>query len=62
MTHLVLCLALMFWPSGGDEGATPTFGEPPRKSNQPPPRPQAASVAADRISRAMGAQFGRRAF
>jgi hypothetical protein len=60
MTHLVLCLALMFWPSG--DGETSTFGEPPRKPDQPPRRPQAASVAADRILRATGAQFGRRAF
>jgi uncharacterized membrane protein YhaH (DUF805 family) len=62
LTHLVLCLALMFWPSGGDEGATPTFGEPPRNPNQPQRQPQTASVATDRISRASGAQFGRRAF
>jgi uncharacterized membrane protein YhaH (DUF805 family) len=60
LVNLVLFLALMFWPGGNYEG--PTFGQPPQMPDRPSPRTAAGSVAADRIARATGANFGRRSF
>ena len=60
LVNLVLLLALMFWPSGDNEN--PTFGYAPQTPDRPPSRTSAGSVAADRIARATGANFGRRAF
>jgi uncharacterized membrane protein YhaH (DUF805 family) len=63
LVNLGLVLALTFWPSGdyerpfNDAYRTPD-GRPPR----PPQKPQATSVAAERIARATSGDFGRRAF
>jgi uncharacterized membrane protein YhaH (DUF805 family) len=60
LLNLVLFLALMFWPSGDYEG--PTFGEMPRTSDMPSRTTGTTSIAAERIARAAGSGFGRRAF
>ena len=60
LTNLALYLALTFWPSGDNEN--PTFGQPPQTPDRPSSRTSAGPVAADRIARATGANFGRRAF
>jgi uncharacterized membrane protein YhaH (DUF805 family) len=63
LVNLGLVLALTFWPSGdyekpfNDAYRTPD-GRPPRSSAKTP----APSVAAERIARASGADFGRRAY
>jgi uncharacterized membrane protein YhaH (DUF805 family) len=63
LVNLGLVLALTFWPSGdyerpfNDAYRTPD-GRPPRT----PQKTQATSVAAERIARAAGADFGRRMF
>jgi uncharacterized membrane protein YhaH (DUF805 family) len=59
LTNFVLILALMFWPSGDYQG--PTYDETPRKPNKPSARTDATSVAAARLARVSGAEFGRRA-
>jgi hypothetical protein len=53
----VLLLAMLFWP-GGDY-ADPTFGGTP---DRPSRGATAHSLAAGRIARATGADYGRRAF
>jgi uncharacterized membrane protein YhaH (DUF805 family) len=58
--NLVLFLALMFWPSGDHGGAE--FGEAGGRPDRPAPATRAASVAAERLARASGADFGRRTF
>ena len=60
LVNLALLLALTFWPSGDNEN--PTFGQPPQTPDRPSSRTSASSVGADRIARATGANFGRRAF
>ena len=60
LVNLALLLALTFWPSGDNEN--PTFGQPPQTPDRPSSRTSAGSVGADRIARATGANFGRRAF
>jgi uncharacterized membrane protein YhaH (DUF805 family) len=58
LTNLVLFLALMFWPSGDYEKP---FNDAYRTPDKPAaPRTAAPSVAADRIARVSGADFGRR--
>ena len=59
LVNLGLILALTFWPSGDYQSPTPTFGEP--RGNPPSRRTDTGSVAAARIARASGADFGRRA-
>jgi uncharacterized membrane protein YhaH (DUF805 family) len=58
LINFALILALMFWPSG--DYADPSESQP--KPDEPSPRPRAPSVPAERIARAAGAGFGRRAF
>ncbi len=58
LINFALILALMFWPSGDYED--PSESQP--KPDEPSPGPRAASVPAERIARAAGAGFGRRAF
>jgi len=60
LVNLALVLALTFWPSGENEN--PTYGQTPQMPDRPSSRSPAGSVAADRIARATGANFGRRAF
>jgi uncharacterized membrane protein YhaH (DUF805 family) len=60
LVNLVLLLALTFWPSGDYE--SPASGETPSKPDMPSRRTGATSVAAERIARAAGPGFGRRAF
>jgi uncharacterized membrane protein YhaH (DUF805 family) len=60
LVNLALLLALTFWPSGDNEN--PTFGHPPQQPDRTSPRSGAGPVTADRIARATGANFGRRAF
>jgi uncharacterized membrane protein YhaH (DUF805 family) len=58
LINLGLFLALTFWPGGDYQGPTYT----PQAPDAPPSRPSANSVAETRIARAVGTQFGRRAF
>jgi hypothetical protein len=58
LVNLALLLALTFWPSGDNEN--PTFGQQPDRTS--PRSGGAGPVTADRIARATGANFGRRAF
>ena len=60
LVNLALVLALTFWPSG--DNANPTYGQTPQTPDRSPSRTPASSVAADRIARVTGANFGRRAF
>jgi uncharacterized membrane protein YhaH (DUF805 family) len=60
LVNLALLLALTFWPSGDNEN--PTFGQPSQTPDRPSSRTSAGPVGADRIARATGANFGRRAF
>jgi len=60
MIQFALLLALTFWPSGGFEAPTPTFGGPQR-SPVPSRRSNASSLPAARMARATGEGFGRRA-
>jgi uncharacterized membrane protein YhaH (DUF805 family) len=50
-----LCMALIFWPGGSDEGSSPKFGMP-----EAPSRRQ--DTASERIARVTNRQFGRRTF
>jgi len=59
LTNLGLVLALTFWPSGRHETWTPTFDVPPQTPDAPPRRQDGASVAASRIARVAGGEFGR---
>src|SRR5882757_3994415 len=59
LANLGLGLALMFWPSGRHETWTPTFDVPPQTPDAPPRRQDGASVAASRIARVAGGEFGR---
>jgi uncharacterized membrane protein YhaH (DUF805 family) len=60
LVNLVLFLALTFWPSGDYEG--PRSGETPSRPDMPPRTTRPTSVAAERIARAAGPGFGKRAF
>jgi uncharacterized membrane protein YhaH (DUF805 family) len=57
--NLVLLLALMFWPSGDHDGAS--FGGTAGRPDKPTPAAVTASIAAARLARVSGADFGRRA-
>ena len=59
LVNLALVLALTFWPSGDYERP---FNDAYRTPDKPAPKPGPTSVAAERIARATGAEFGRRAF
>ncbi len=59
MIQFALLLALTFWPSGGFEAPTPTFGGSQR-TPEPLQRSNASSLPAARMARATGAGFGRR--
>jgi len=59
LINFALILALTFWPSGDYERP---FNDAYRTPDRPAPRTAATSVAAERIARASGAEFGRRAF
>jgi hypothetical protein len=61
MIQFALLLALTFWPSGGFEAPTPTFGGSQRTPRGPSQRSNATSLPAVRLARATGAGFGRRA-
>ena len=58
LINLALVLALTFWPSGDYERP---FNDAYRTPDKPAPKPGATSVAAERIARASGTEFGRRA-
>ena len=60
LVNLGLFLALLFWPGGGYEN--PTFGEMPGRPEKPSARTDTGSVAAARIARATGTQFGHRKY
>jgi uncharacterized membrane protein YhaH (DUF805 family) len=59
LVNLALVLALTFWPGGDYERP---FNDAYRTPDKPAPKTVATSVAAERIARASGAEFGRRAF
>jgi uncharacterized membrane protein YhaH (DUF805 family) len=59
LVNLGLVLALTFWPSGDYERP---FNDAYRTPDKPAPKTSPTSVAAERIARATGAGFGRRAF
>jgi uncharacterized membrane protein YhaH (DUF805 family) len=59
LVNLGLILALTFWPSGDYEEP---FNDAYRTPDKPAPKTGATSAAAERIARASGAGFGRRAF
>jgi uncharacterized membrane protein YhaH (DUF805 family) len=59
LVNLGLVLALTFWPSGDYDG--PSYGETPRRPDAPPPVPRGGSLAASRLARVTGTEFGRRA-
>lgn len=60
LVNLAMFLALMFWPSGGDEEkpVNPICRMPDKTT----PKVAAPSAAAERLARASGADFGRRSF
>jgi uncharacterized membrane protein YhaH (DUF805 family) len=58
LVNLGLVLALTFWPSGSHETWTPTFDTP--APDAPPRRQDGASLAASRVARVAGGEFGRR--
>lgn len=58
LTNLALVLALTFWPGGSHE--TETFDMPPQTPDATPRRQDGASLAASRIARVAGGEFGRR--
>jgi uncharacterized membrane protein YhaH (DUF805 family) len=58
LTNLGLVVALTFWPSGSHE--TATFDMPPQTPDATPRRQDGASLAASRIARVAGGEFGRR--
>jgi hypothetical protein len=60
LVNLVLLLALAFWPSGDHDN--PSFDQTPPTPDRSASRSPAGSVAAERIARATGTNFGRRAF
>ena len=60
LVNLALVLALTFWPSGDNEN--PTYGQTPPPPDRSSSRSPAGSVAAERIARATGANFGHRTF
>jgi hypothetical protein len=59
LTNLALVVALTFWPTGSHETETPTFSTP-QAPDAPPRRQEGASLAASRIARVAGGEFGRR--
>jgi uncharacterized membrane protein YhaH (DUF805 family) len=60
LVNLSLILALLFCPSGAQDGPAPTPDEPVRTPDPPPHRPVADPPAAPRISRPATSGFGRR--
>jgi hypothetical protein len=60
LVNLALLLALTFWPGGDNEN--PTFGHTAQQPDRTSSRSRASPVTADRIARASGSNFGRRAF
>jgi uncharacterized membrane protein YhaH (DUF805 family) len=58
VVNLGLFLALVFWPSGSDEGPSLTFGSP--RIPEAPSRHQDGASPSARISRITNGQFGRR--
>ena len=59
LVNLGLVLALTFWPGGDYE--TP-FNEAYRRPDKPSRRTEATSVAAERLARATGTEFGSRRY
>ena len=59
LANLGLWLALMFWPGGRHGTSAPTFGTPSRTPDTPPRPQDGASMAASRIARVAGGEFGR---
>jgi len=59
LTNLGLFLALLFWPGSNHEPATPTYSGP--SSDAPPRRQETTSLAASRVARVAGGEFGRKA-
>jgi uncharacterized membrane protein YhaH (DUF805 family) len=59
LVNLGLVLALTFWPSGDYQEP---FNDAYRKPDKPAPKAGATSLAAERLARVSGADFGRRAF
>lgn len=56
--NLGMLLALLFWPGGNHE--EPTYGGTPSKPDSSSARADTGAVAAARIARATGTQFGHR--
>jgi uncharacterized membrane protein YhaH (DUF805 family) len=61
LANLGLFLALLFWPSGAEEGETSASGAPSRTPDAPTRSRDAPSLATDRIARVASGEFGRRA-
>lgn len=59
LTNLALVLALCFWPGGSHDISAPRFDLPPAP-DAPPRRQDGASLAASRMARVAGGEFGRR--
>jgi uncharacterized membrane protein YhaH (DUF805 family) len=60
LVNLSLILALLFCPSGAQDGPAPTSDEPVRTPDPPPHRPAADPPAAPEMSRPATSGFGRR--
>ena len=58
LSNLGLFLALTFWPGSSHAVEAPTFGASPSDA---PPRRQDTSMAASRVARVAGGEFGRKA-
>jgi hypothetical protein len=62
LVNLGLVLALTFWPSGDETPFNDAYRTPDGMSPRTPTKAPPTSMAADRVARATGADFGRRAF
>lgn len=60
LANLGLVLALTFWPSSRHEHWTPRFDMPLEPPDAAPRRQDAATLAASRMARVAGGEFGRR--
>jgi uncharacterized membrane protein YhaH (DUF805 family) len=60
LMNLGMLLALLFWPGGNHE--EPTYGGTPSKPDSSSARADTGAVAAARIARATGTQFGHRKY
>ncbi|UPK04647.1 DUF805 domain-containing protein [Bradyrhizobium sp. 170] len=58
LVNLALFLALLFWPSSGQDNSAPTSGDPFRMPDLPSRSPAAT---ASRVARVANGEFGRRA-